>query len=118
MANLLPGQFHNYENERFNSSLSAPVSGTKSAEGGADALVRAIITRIARDSDGIAECIERALELDPSDYSIYFSGSPVHLNRLDGESIGYSITVSIYKALDPPKPKSVRRVAKLPRAKY
>lgn len=112
------GELFVNEDNQFNSYVQGPIAGTKGGEDGSDCLVRAIINRFARDSNGIAECLRSSLELDADAYSIYVSGTPVSITGLDGTSIGYSIHLSIYKSLEPRKPKTVRRVGSPPRGKH
>jgi hypothetical protein len=118
MANRIAGEFFSNDENQFNSILQAPIAGTQNAEDNSDSLVTAIIGRIARDAAGIAKCINGTLELDADSYSIYVSGTPVCSTTLGGGVIGYSIHLSIYKPLEPTKPKTPRRVGKSPRSVY
>lgn len=106
------------ENESFNIFTPAPVPGTAYAAGGTNSLLRRIINDLAASSDGIAECLSCSLELDASDYHIGISGYPQQVANDRGKHLEYCIHISIHPIVDPSKPKTLRRMGKLPRATH
>jgi hypothetical protein len=108
-------------NDEFNSFRiyqSAPIPGTEGTEEHTVPVVQRILNDLAANFHGIEVCLRSTLELDASAYSYNITGTPVRIARMGGDALGYSIHVSVYPALEPRKPKDVRRVAKLPRAKH
>ena len=118
MSDAKPKFFTSPEDDGFNLYRQAPIPGTEDAQNPAGAMVRGIISDLAANNNGITECLKCALELDPESYAYYITGTSVNITRLDGEHLGYSIHISIYPSLNEAKPRSPKRVAKLPRSKY
>ena len=106
------------DSKSFCIQTAAPVPGTSHIESRTGPILRRIINNLAGNFDGIEELIGGSLELDPDKYGILISGYPHEVTLDSGKHVQFNIDVSIFPIVDPPQPKKVRRVGKLPRAAY
>lgn len=95
MAIRKPRGFFTYGDHNFSFSNDAPIRGTEDGQNSASKILHSIISGLAKNSTGVIECIDYALELDGEAYSVHVNGTPVELSLLDGSYSGYAIHIAI-----------------------
>lgn len=84
------------ETGTFNWDLRQPFLGVEDVEDQAGELAARVVNLALPELHWITGLIREQLELGLDDYAVYITGTPVRIARLGGETIGYSVHLSIH----------------------
>ena len=96
MATPEPREFFTYGDHCCSITLNSPIPDTENCEDSADPLLRAVVGALAKHATGLAGCLNYAIELDASAYTVHIVGTPIELSRMDGTHSGFTLHISIF----------------------
>ena len=89
-------EFFTHGDHSLSLTIEPPIRCIKGSQGAAAEILHAITDRLTAHAERVSECIEYALELDYTAYSVYISGAVVELPCVDGTHSGYALSISIF----------------------